>query len=214
MISRDEQPAEVSVRAPIVFEHVPPDLEVSSESIPEAQIRVRGPERVIRQLQTNEVQARNRPCRRPFRRAHLRSHAAAGSSSARRQRHADRAQPVASGVRYALESGSRGSSPRHRQRSPKASRSSKSTPILHASPSPAPVIMSKGSMRPRPIPSTPPEPAAAPIFTTNVYVSDPLVQVEQATRIRVTVVVQKVGSCHLSLNSSRRSYVIAVRHLS
>ena len=56
-ISRDEEPAEVALRAPIVFQHVPSQLEISSESIPEAQIRVRGPERVIRQLQANEVHA-------------------------------------------------------------------------------------------------------------------------------------------------------------
>jgi hypothetical protein len=57
LISPDEQPAEVAVRAPIVFQHVPAQLEISSELIPEAQIRVRGPERVIRQLQANEVHA-------------------------------------------------------------------------------------------------------------------------------------------------------------
>src|ERR1700741_2224869 len=57
IISRDEQPAEVAVRAPIVFQHVPANLEVSSESNPEALIRVRGPERIIRQLRANEVQA-------------------------------------------------------------------------------------------------------------------------------------------------------------
>jgi hypothetical protein len=32
------------------------------------------------------------------------------------------------------------------------------------------------------------------IFTTNVYVPDPLVQVVQTTSIRITVLVQKVGS--------------------
>jgi YbbR domain-containing protein len=32
------------------------------------------------------------------------------------------------------------------------------------------------------------------VFTTNVYVTDPLVQVEHATSIRVTVVVQKAGA--------------------
>jgi diadenylate cyclase len=57
LISRDEEPAEVALRAPIVFQHVPSQLEISSESIPEAQIRVRGPERVVRQLQANEVHA-------------------------------------------------------------------------------------------------------------------------------------------------------------
>src|SRR5437773_7732328 len=56
-ISPDERPAEVAVRAPIVFQNVPPNLEISSESIPQALIRVRGPERVIRQLGPNEVQA-------------------------------------------------------------------------------------------------------------------------------------------------------------
>ena len=56
-IAPDEQPAEVAVRAPIVFQNVPYDLEISSESIPEAQIRVRGPERLIRQMRCNEVHA-------------------------------------------------------------------------------------------------------------------------------------------------------------
>jgi len=57
LISPDEHPAEVALRAPIVFQNVPGSVEISSESIPEAQIRVRGPERVIRQLQPNEVHA-------------------------------------------------------------------------------------------------------------------------------------------------------------
>jgi hypothetical protein len=34
----------------------------------------------------------------------------------------------------------------------------------------------------------------AAVFTTNVYVPDPLVQVVQTTSIRVTVLVQKVGT--------------------
>src|SRR5271163_3638141 len=57
LIAPDAQPAEVELRAPIVFQHVPSQLEISSESIPDAQIRVRGPERVIRQLQANEIHA-------------------------------------------------------------------------------------------------------------------------------------------------------------
>src|SRR5208282_571729 len=57
MIAPDEQLAEVALRAPIVFQHVPAHLEISSPSIPDAQIRVRGPERVIRRLQANEVHA-------------------------------------------------------------------------------------------------------------------------------------------------------------
>jgi YbbR domain-containing protein len=56
-ISPDEQPAVEVLHSPIVFQHVPQHLEISTDSVPEAQIRVRGPERVIRQLQPNEVQA-------------------------------------------------------------------------------------------------------------------------------------------------------------
>jgi hypothetical protein len=42
-ISPDQEPAEVAVRVPIEFQHVPPELEISSMTIPDAQIRVRGP---------------------------------------------------------------------------------------------------------------------------------------------------------------------------
>ena len=55
LISPGEHPAEVALRGPIVFQNVPSSIEISSESIPEAQIRVRGPERIIRRLQANEV---------------------------------------------------------------------------------------------------------------------------------------------------------------
>lgn len=56
-ISPDQESAEVAVHVPIEFEHVPPHLEISSVTIPEAQIRVRGPERVIRQLTAADIQA-------------------------------------------------------------------------------------------------------------------------------------------------------------
>jgi YbbR domain-containing protein len=56
-ISPDQDPAEVAVRVPIEFQHVPSDLEISSVTIPEAQIRVRGPERMIRELRSTDVHA-------------------------------------------------------------------------------------------------------------------------------------------------------------
>ena len=37
--------AEVAVEVPIEFHNIPQDLEISSENIPRAQIRLRGPER-------------------------------------------------------------------------------------------------------------------------------------------------------------------------
>ena len=56
-ISPDQELAEVAVRVPIEFQHVPAHLEISSVTIPEAQIRVRGPERLIRGLRSTDIHA-------------------------------------------------------------------------------------------------------------------------------------------------------------
>src|ERR1700675_1665945 len=47
--------AEVALDVPIEFHNIPQNLEISSENIPRAQIRLRGPERVIRHLQPSDV---------------------------------------------------------------------------------------------------------------------------------------------------------------
>jgi YbbR domain-containing protein len=49
--------SEVAVDVPIEFRNIPQNLEISSENIPKAQIRLRGPERVIRRLQPDDVYA-------------------------------------------------------------------------------------------------------------------------------------------------------------
>jgi YbbR domain-containing protein len=56
-ISPDQEPAEIAVRVPIEFRHVSPGLEISSATIPDAQIRVRGPERLIRELRSTDIHA-------------------------------------------------------------------------------------------------------------------------------------------------------------
>jgi len=53
-VARD-QPAEVAVEVPIEFRNFPQSLEISSEQIPQAQIRLRGPERLIRRLLPTDV---------------------------------------------------------------------------------------------------------------------------------------------------------------
>ena len=193
MISRDDQPAEVSVRAPIVFEHVPADLEVSSESIPEALIRVRGPERVIRQLQSNEVQAQIDlaaaiPQERTF---------DLTPQQIRHPREVSVLQVIPSQLHLAFDT--------------RFSREVEVHPRVTGTFSDGEQIVKVDADPPRititgprhhvervdaattdPIDATGTRGSAT--FTTNVYVSDPLVQVDQATRIRVTVVVQKIGS--------------------
>jgi YbbR domain-containing protein len=47
--------AEVEVSVPIEFHRIPVSLEISSVNIPEAQVRVRGPERVIHGMRPQEV---------------------------------------------------------------------------------------------------------------------------------------------------------------
>lgn len=193
MISRDEQPAEVAVRAPIVFEHVPANLEISSESIPEAQIRVRGPERVIRQLRSNEVQAEidlagAKPQERTF---------DLTPQQVRRPRELAVVQIVPSQLHLAFDT--------------RLSREVEVHPrvigtfadgeqIVRVDADPARITISGPRHHVERIDAATTDPIDATgtlgsaVFTTNVYVSDPLVQVEQLTAIRVTVIVQKVGT--------------------
>src|ERR1700690_897282 len=54
VVARDS-PAEVAVEVPIQFQNFPENLEISSEHIPQAQIRLHGPERLLRRLQAADV---------------------------------------------------------------------------------------------------------------------------------------------------------------
>lgn len=53
-LARDPM-AEVAVEVPIEFHNISQNVEISSEKVPEAQIRLRGPERVIRRLRPSDV---------------------------------------------------------------------------------------------------------------------------------------------------------------
>jgi len=194
MISRDEQPAEVAIHAPIVFQHVPDQLEISSESIPEAQIRVRGPERTIRQLRINEVQAEIdltgvKSGERTFELT---------SREVRHPRDVEIMQVVPSQLRLAFDT--------------RMTREIDVHPNVVASILPAGYeIVQKSADPPRITISGPRHHVeridaaktdlidatgilGTAVFTTNVYVSDPMVQVVQPTTVRVTVTVQKVGT--------------------
>jgi YbbR domain-containing protein len=52
-----DPPAEVAVDVPIEFRNIPENLEISSENIPRAQVRVRGPRRIVRRLQPADISA-------------------------------------------------------------------------------------------------------------------------------------------------------------
>lgn len=53
-VTRDPM-AEIALNVPIEFHHVPENLEISSEVIPQAQIRISGPARVLRELAQTDI---------------------------------------------------------------------------------------------------------------------------------------------------------------
>ena len=193
MISKDEQPAEVAIRAPIVFQHVPRQLEISSESIPEAQIRVRGPERMIRQLKTNEVQAEIdltgvKSGERTF---DLTSH------QVRHPAHIEIVQIVPSQLHLAFDT----RLTREVLVNPRVTGVFASgEEIVKRDWDPQRVTISGPRKHVERIDVATTDPIDATgtsgmaVFTTSVYVSDPLVQVEQPASVRVTIVVQKIGA--------------------
>jgi YbbR domain-containing protein len=192
MISRDEQPAEVAVRAPVVFQNVPSQLEISSESVPETQIRVRGPERIIRQLKNNEVQAEidlagAKTGERTF---DLTAH------QVRHPRELDVVQIVPSQLHLSFDT----RLTRQVEVHPRVTGVfATGEQIVKIDADPSNITISGPRQHVQAVDAAITDPIDATgtlgtaVFTTNVYVPDPLVQVEQATSIRVTVVVQKVG---------------------
>lgn len=52
-----EPVAEVAINVPIEFHNAPENLEISSETIPQVQVRLRGPVRTVRELAPSEVHA-------------------------------------------------------------------------------------------------------------------------------------------------------------
>ena len=192
-ISRDEQPAEVAIRAPIVFQHVPEQLEISSESIPEAQIRVRAPERTIRQLKTNEVQAEIdlngvKSGERTF---------DLTSQQVRHPRDVEIEQVVPSQLHLSFDS----RSTREVEIRPRVTGNfATGEQIVKVDADPPRVTITGPRRHVERIDAATTDPIDATgtlgtgMFSTNVYVADPLVQVEQPTSVRVMVVVQKIDT--------------------
>lgn len=192
LISRDEQPAEVALRTPIVFQNVPAQLEIASEAIPEAQIRVRGPERVIRQLQANEVHAEiDLADAKPGDRTYDLT-----SQQVRHPRDVSIGPVIPSQLHLSFDT----RMTREVPVSPRITGNFASGfEIVKKDWDPPTVTITGPRRRVERIDEATTDPVDATgtlgkaAFTTNVYVSDPLVQVVQTTSIRVTVVVQKVG---------------------
>jgi len=191
LISRDEQPSEVALRAPVVFQNVPTQLEIASESIPEAQIRVRGPEREIRQLQANEVHAEiDLADAKPGERTYDLT-----SQQVRHPHDVSIVQVVPSQLHLAFDT----RLTREVEIHPKVI-GDFAPDEFKAEAEPARITITGPRHHVEKIDAATTDPIDAAgtrgkaVFNTNVFVSDPLVQVVQTTSIRVTVTVLKLGS--------------------
>jgi YbbR domain-containing protein len=173
------------------FQHVPAQLEISSEFIQEAQIRVRGPERVIRQLQANEVHAEIdladvKPGERTF---------DLTSQLVRHPIDIAVVQVVPSQLHLAFDT----RLTREVEIHPRVTVAD-GEQIVKNDAEPPRITITGPRHHVEKIDAATTDPIDATgtrgttVFTTNVYVADPLVQVVQTTSIRVTVLVQKAGS--------------------
>jgi YbbR domain-containing protein len=189
LISRDEHPAVVELRGPIVFQNIPPHLEISSDVIPDAQIRVRGPERVIRQLQANEIHAE----------IDL-SDAKAGertydltSQQVRHPHDVNVMQVLPSQVHLVFDTRLTRVVDVH----PRVT-VAEGEQIVKVDSDPGQITITGPRLHVEKVDAAITDPIDAAgtrgiaVFTSNVYVPDPLVQVVKTTTIRVTVLVQKV----------------------
>ena len=192
-ISPDEQPAEVSLHAPVVFQHVPEHLEISSETVPEAQIRVKGPERVIRQLQGSEVHAEidlgdAKAGERTF---------DLTSQQVRHPSDVTVMQVVPSQLHLSFDTRLTREVEIHPRVTGNFAAGEKITKV-DVDPPRITITGPKHHVEKVDAATTDPLDATgtrgSAVFSTNVYVPDPLVQVVQPTSIRVTVMVEKVGA--------------------
>ena len=192
LIAQDEEPSEVALRAPIVFQHVPPHLEISSETIPEAQIRVSGPDRVIRQLQANEIRAEiDLTVAKPEEHTYDLT-----SQQVRHPRDVRIVQVLPSQVHLAFDTRLTRDVEIHPRVTGNFGSGEQIVKVV-ADPARVTITGPRHHVEQTDAATTDPVDATgtlgSAVFTTNVYVADPLVQVAQPTSVRVTVIVQKAG---------------------
>lgn len=189
-ISPDEESAEVAVRVPIEFQHVPQHLEISSITIPEAQIRVRGPERVIRQLRSTDIHAElelkdAKPGERTF---------DLSAEQIRHQRDLHVVQVVPGQVHLTFDMRLTREVEIHPRVTGTFAAGEQISKVI-VTPERITITGPQHHVELVDAATTDPVDASGTkttaTFSTNVYVPDPLVQVVQPTPIRVTVIMEK-----------------------
>jgi diadenylate cyclase len=191
-ISRDPVAA-VGITVPIEFHNIPGKLEISSLDIPEAQVRVRGPERLIHDLRPQEVHVEVdltgvKPGERTF---------DLTAQQVRQPRDLEVVQVVPSQVRLAFDIGlTRQVEVRPRVIGTFAA----GYRIARVLADPAAISISGPKQRVQGVEAATTDPVDASgtidhaTFVVNAFVPDPLVQIVRPTPIRVTVMMEKSGA--------------------
>ncbi len=188
-----EPMAEVAVNVPIEFQNVPDNLEISSESIPQAQVRVRGPARMVRDASQAGVHAvvdltGSRPGVRTFE---------LGPGRIQTPREVQVMQVIP--TRLQLEFDTRATRQVEvRPRVVGTFASGIRIARVTADPAVVTIVGPEGRVHAVEAATTDPVDATGVVgrqaFTSHVYVTDPLVRVTHAEPVHVTVITEKSGS--------------------
>jgi len=180
----------VAVTVPIEFHNIPSNLEISSVNIPEAQVRVRGPERLIHELRPQEVHVEVdlsgvKPGERTF---------DLTAQQVRQPRDLEVAQVIPSQVRLSFDT------PLIRQvevRPRVIGTFAGGYRIAEVLADPPALSISGPKQRVEVVEAATTDPVDATgnmgrsTFVTNAFVPDPLVQIVHPVPVRVTVVMEK-----------------------
>ena len=185
--------AEVAITVPIEFHHIPDNLEINSENIPSAQIRVRGPARLVHGLRPDEVHvevdlAGAKPGERTFDLTAQQVH---------EPRDLEVVQVVPSQFHLSLDT----TMTRTVEVRPRVTGNfAAGLRIGRVEVSPSAVTISGPRSRVEKMESAITDPIDASgvmsnqSFTSNVYVSDPLIQVVHPVPVHITVIMEKASA--------------------
>jgi YbbR domain-containing protein len=184
--------AEVAITVPIEFRHVPDNLEIDSENIPAAQVRVRGPARLVHGLRPDEVHVEvdlsgAKPGERTFDLTAQQVH---------QPRDLDVVQIVPGQFRISLDN----TLTRTVEVRPRVTGNfAAGLRMARAIANPPVVTISGPATRVQRVESATTDPVDASgvmssqSFSSNVYVSDPLIQVVRPVPVHVTVIMEKIS---------------------
>ncbi len=190
VVARDPV-AEVAVNVPIEFHRIPENLEIDSENVPSAQVRVRGPSRLIHGLRTGEIHVQvdltnAKPGERTF---------DLTAQQVSHPRDLAVVQVVPSQFHITFDTRvTRTVEVRPRVTGNFAS----GLRISHVLANPAIVTITGPRSRVEAVEAATTDPVDASgvvtsqTFSTNVYVADPLIQVVHPTPVHVTVIMEKM----------------------